>query len=62
MGAAFINLKGSKVDQAQITKLAIAGAILFAGYKWGNAMVKGAAISLAAVAVGRNIPYVKDVI
>lgn len=50
------------MDQAQITKLAIAGAMLFAAYKWGNAMVKGAAISLAAVAVGKQVPYVKEVI
>lgn len=45
-----------------LTKLAIAGGILFAGYKWGNSMVKGGAIALAAVVIGKQVPYLKDVI
>lgn len=50
------------MTQAEITKYAIAGAILFAAYKYGNAMVKGGAIAIAAVAVGARLPYVKDVL
>jgi hypothetical protein len=50
------------MDQSQIMKLAIAGGILFAAYKYGNPMVRGAAIAIAGVAVAKRVPYVKDVI
>lgn len=43
------------------TKLAIAGGILFATWKLApNAMVKGAAVSVAAVIVAKQLPYVRD--
>lgn len=42
--------------------LAIAGAILFGAYKYGNNHVKAGAVALAALAVGKHIPYVKDVL
>lgn len=50
------------MDQSQLMKLAIAGGILFAAYKFGPSAVKGGALALAAVAIGKNVPYVKDVI
>lgn len=42
------------------TNLAIAAAIVFAAYKWGNPMVKGAAVSIGAVMVARQVPYIKE--
>lgn len=45
-----------------MTKLAIAGAILFAAYKFGPGVVKAGALSVAAVMIAKNTPYVKDVI
>lgn len=40
--------------------LAIAGAIVFAAYKYGSGVVKGGAISIAAVMAAKQIPYVKE--
>ena len=40
--------------------LAIAAGIVFAAYKYGNATVKGAAISIAAVIAAKQLPYVKE--
>lgn len=48
------------MTQAQMMNLAIAGGIIFAAYKWGNATMKGAAISIAAVVAAKQVPYVKD--
>lgn len=48
------------MTQAQLMNLGIAGAIIFAAYKWGNATMKGAAISIAAVVAAKQVPYVKD--
>ena len=42
------------------TNLAIAGGIVFAAYKFGSPMVKGAAVSIAAVMIAKNLPYVKE--
>jgi hypothetical protein len=42
--------------------LAIAGGIVFAAYKYGNALTKGAAVSVAAVIVAKQVPYVRDYI
>jgi hypothetical protein len=50
------------MDQSQMMKLAIAGGILFAAYKYGNGMIKGAALAIAGVAVAKRVPYVQDVI
>lgn len=50
------------MTSADLTKLAIAGGILFAGYKYGNGMVKAGAIAVAALVVAKRVPYVKDVI
>lgn len=42
-------------------KLAIAGGILYAVWKFApNATLKGAAISVAAVVAARQIPYLKE--
>ena len=50
------------MTQADLTKLAIAGGILFAAYKYGNGMVKAGALALAAGVVAKRIPYVRDVL
>lgn len=50
------------MDQATLTKYAIAGAILFAGFKYGNSMVKGGAVAVAAVAIAKRVPYVNEVL
>lgn len=44
------------------TKLAIAGGILFAAYKFGPKEVQAGAVAVAAVMVAKQIPYVQDVI
>lgn len=46
----------------QLTKLAIAGAMIFAAYKFGPAWAKAAALGVAGVAVAKQLPYVKDVV
>ncbi len=44
-----------------ITKLAIAGGILFAAYKFApNAMVKGGVLSVAAVILAKKVPYINE--
>lgn len=50
------------MSQADLMKLAIAGGILFAAYKFGPPMVKGGAVAVAALVVAKQIPYVKDVL
>jgi len=50
------------MNQADLMKLAVAGGILFAAYKWGNPMVRGAAVAVAGVAIAKKIPYVQDVV
>lgn len=47
---------------ADIQKLAIAGAILYAGWKFGPAAAKGAILGVAGIVVAKRIPYVQDVI
>lgn len=50
------------MSQSDLTKLAIAGGILFAAYKYGNPMVKGGAIAVAAGIIAKRVPYIKDVL
>lgn len=50
------------MNAADLQKLAIAGAVLFAGYKYGNPMVKAGALAVAAGIVAKRLPYVKDVL
>jgi hypothetical protein len=45
----------------QMKKLAIAGAILFAGYKYGSPQIKAAAFAVGATIAAKQIPYVRDV-
>ena len=45
---------------ADLMKYAIGGAILFAAYKYGNGLVKGGVIAIAATAIAARVPYVKD--
>jgi hypothetical protein len=49
------------MTQADLMKLAIAGGILFAAYKWGPSQVKVGAMAIAATVVAKRIPYIKDV-
>ena len=44
-----------------MTKLAIAGAILFCGYKYGNGLIKAGSVAVAAGIVAKRVPYIKDV-
>lgn len=50
------------MTSADMTKLAIAGGILFAAYKYGNGMLKAGAIAVAAGIVAKRVPYVRDVL
>lgn len=50
------------MNQSQLTSLAIAGAILFAGYKFGPSVVKAGCIAVGAVAIAKRIPYVNAVV
>jgi hypothetical protein len=54
--------KELKMTQGDLMKLAIAGGILFAGYKYGNGLVKAGAVAIAAMIVAKRVPYVKDVL
>lgn len=49
------------MTQSDLLKLAIAGGILFAAYKYGNGIVKAGAVAVAAGIVAKRVPYVKDV-
>lgn len=48
------------MSSAQLTSLAIAGGILFAAYKFGNAEIKAAALGVAGIIVAKRVPYIKD--
>lgn len=44
-------------------KLAIAGGVLYAAWKFsGNNLIKGAAVSVGAVIVAKQVPLLKDVV
>lgn len=49
------------LSKDKLTKLAIAGAILFAGYKYGSPQVKAAAFAVGATIVAKQVPYLRDV-
>lgn len=49
------------MSNQDMTKLAIAGGILFAAYKWGNGLMKAGAVAVAAGVIAKRVPYVKDV-
>ena len=44
-----------------MTKMAIAGGLLFAAYKFGGQYGKAAAIAIASVIAAKQVPYIKDV-
>jgi hypothetical protein len=54
--------KELEMTQADLMKLAIAGGILFAGYKFGPGFVKAGCLAVGAVAVAKRIPYVSAVL
>jgi len=42
-------------------KMAIAAGVLFAAYKFApNSLIKGGVLSVAAVVVAKQLPYVKE--
>lgn len=45
-----------------LQKLAIAGAIVYAAYKFGPGQVKAGAIAVGAMMVAKRIPYVNEAI
>jgi hypothetical protein len=45
-----------------LKKLAFAGAILFAAYKFGPGWAKAGALAVAAGVVAKRVPYVKEVL
>jgi len=50
------------MSQSDLTKLATAGGILFAAYKFGPGWAKAGALAVAAGIVAKRVPYVKDVL
>lgn len=50
------------MDQSDVMKLAIAGGILLAAYKFGPGWAKAGALAVAAGIVAKRVPYVKDVL
>jgi hypothetical protein len=49
------------MNQEDVKKLAIAGALLFAAYKFGPAPIKAGALAIGAVIVAKRVPFVRDV-
>lgn len=50
------------MDQSQLMNLAIAAGVLYGAYHFGNSVVKTGAISVAALVIARQIPYVNSVV
>lgn len=50
------------MNAEDLKKLAIAGGILFAAYKYGNPMMKAGALAVAAGVVAKRVPYLNQVL
>lgn len=50
------------MDQASLMKYGIAAGLLFAAYKYGNGVVKAAALAVAANAIAKRTPYIGAVL
>ncbi|CDN87494.1 hypothetical protein [Hydrogenophaga intermedia] len=50
------------MDQATLMKYGIAAAIAFAAWKYGGTYGKAGAVAVAAVAVARRTPYIREVL
>jgi hypothetical protein len=50
------------MNSADLQKLGIAAALIFAAYKYGNPMVKAGALAVGAGIAAKRIPYIKDVL
>lgn len=48
------------MNSDQLMRLVVAGGIVFAAYKWGNAELRTGALAIAAVIVAKQIPFVQD--
>jgi hypothetical protein len=51
-----------QMSQSDLMKYGIAAGILFAAYKYGNAMTKGAAIAVGSMIVAKRVPYLNAVL
>lgn len=49
------------MSQSELMKLAVAGGILYAAWKFGPGWAKAGAIGVGAVIVAKRVPYVRDV-
>jgi hypothetical protein len=49
-------------EMNDLTKYAIPLGMLFVAYKYGNTMVKAAALAVAANAVAKRVPYLNTVL
>jgi hypothetical protein len=56
------NCKGNTVTQEDMKKIAIAGGLLFAAWKFGPAPVRAGALAVAAGVIAKRVPYVRDVL
>ena len=45
-----------------LKKIGLAGALLFAAYRFGPAPVKAGALAVAAGVIAKRVPYIKDVL
>lgn len=45
-----------------LKKIGIAGALLFAAWKFGPAPVRAGALAVAAGVIAKRVPYIKDVL
>lgn len=52
----------NQMTSDDLKKLAFAGAILFAAYKFGPGWAKAGALAVAAGVVAKRVPYVKEVL
>ena len=50
------------MTQDEMMKFAIAGAILFAGFKFGNGVIKAGSLAIAATVIAKQIPYLNQVV
>ncbi len=50
------------MNQEQIMKLAIPAAFIFLGWKYGSGVIKAGALSVSAVAIAKQVPYLKTVV
>jgi hypothetical protein len=50
------------MNSADLMKMGVAAAALFAAYKFGGAWGKSAAVAIGSVAIAKRLPYLGDVL